>query len=68
MAGSTAQYASQAISPHLMRVHLVRNSTMCEVWKTPSNIHLVLIYSTSANKKSCVLSKNSLSAKFALSE
>ena len=39
-----------------------------ELWKTPSNIYLVCIYSTSASEKNYVPSKNSLNANFALSE
>ena len=38
-----------------------------ELWKTPSNIYLVCIYSTSASEKNYVLSKNSISVKFATS-
>jgi hypothetical protein len=40
----------------------------CEVWKNPSNIHFVQIYSTSEIEKNYVLSKTSLDAEFALSE
>ena len=51
-----------------MRIHLVRNSTSPLVWKKTSNIHLVPIYSTSASEKNYALRKNSLRAKFTLSE
>ena len=54
--------------PRIVRIHLGRNSTSARFGKKPTNIHLVRNYSTSVNKKSCVLNKNSLSAKFALIE
>ena len=54
--------------PRIVRIHLGRSSTSARFWKKPTNIHLVQNYSTSVNKKSCVLNKNSLSVKFALTE
>ena len=37
--------------PRIMRIHLVRNSTSARCGKKSSNIHLMQIYSSSANKK-----------------
>ena len=44
---------------HIMRIHLVQNSTSARFGKKPFNIHLVRIYPTSVSEKNYALSKNS---------